>query len=170
MTHNALNLGGENKDDNLNNSVLNQNHSNNFRNLNFGIAASNQHEVTIEVSYKTNKNASMSKATKSGSLMQVLEDVYLANEKWLKTNKRVCIKLGITHVIIEAKFSTQSLRDQFDVLEISEACEDTMTDGEPLGTGFGNLMILPGKKVIPEFNAGPDNSSNEMNPFMMMTG
>ena len=50
--------------------------------------------------------------------MQIMEDVYLSNDLWLKKYHEKAIRLGITHVIIQESLSKQSFKDRFDVLEI----------------------------------------------------
>ena len=50
-------------------------------------------------------------------MMRIMEDVFLSSNLWLKHKIKKAIKMGITHIIIEENYVTQSLKDKFDVLD-----------------------------------------------------
>eukprot|EP00347_Sterkiella_histriomuscorum_P005241 403357349 len=138
MNQNSLVYGGEIKEENLPQNQMQATgglqDQENYNNINMSLGDDS-------IVAKTQK---MMKGQQSnGSVMQILEDVFLTSERWLKENQLRSIQMGITHIIIEQQYSSQSLRDKFDVLEVQEKNED-------------------------HFLLGHSNY-NDMNPFMMMT-
>jgi hypothetical protein len=53
-------------------------------------------------------------------MMRIMADIYLASNHWIIRNMNKAIRMGITHLVIEGKYLTQSIKDKFDVLEIPE--------------------------------------------------
>jgi hypothetical protein len=56
-------------------------------------------------------------------MMRIMEDVFLCSHYWIKKHSNYAIGLGITHIIMDEKLVTQSLRDSFDVLEVPETMD-----------------------------------------------
>jgi hypothetical protein len=56
-------------------------------------------------------------------MMWIMEDVFLSSVEWIKKYSKRAISFGVTHVIMEEKFMSQSIRDKFDVLEVPSLSE-----------------------------------------------
>ena len=46
-------------------------------------------------------------------MMRIMEDVFIASNFWLQRRSSRAIKLGITHVVIDAKHSSRQTKDMF---------------------------------------------------------
>lgn len=55
--------------------------------------------------------------------MRIMEDLFLSSHLWIRSKSSEAIALGITHIIIDERLSSQSLKDSFDVLEVPESAE-----------------------------------------------
>ena len=74
-------------------------------------------------------------------MIRIMEDVFLSSHLWIKHKANKAIKLGITHIIIEEKFVTQSLRDKFDVFEIPEFSD--YIHHPSAGVKINPFMLMP---------------------------
>jgi hypothetical protein len=45
------------------------------------------------------------------AFMQIMEDVFLAQHRWLLRNTGKAVRMGITHVIAPTQLLTQAIRD-----------------------------------------------------------
>ena len=52
------------------------------------------------------KEKSLSSRFNTTYFMQIMHDVFLSSERWLKDNQIKAVKMGITHVIIEERYSS----------------------------------------------------------------
>ena len=69
-------------------------------------------------------------------VMKIMKDIFISSESWIKARAQYAVKLRMTHVIIEKRFSTRELESMFEVYTI----EDTHKNSYHLAPEIMDLL------------------------------